>query len=278
VADQGQILVIRKIDDDPAGDYLPVYPLETYAIPFCDQLLEATDRCTLEDIDVVEWLVPPSAHIPVPGRHEHDESVQPALMGFTEREPAPVAIMCRTQKPAGLVHLNVWPRRVVVETSQGPRPTRRWQYPLSKLVYQSILQFEADIKPESVVIAGGAERAIVVSRPDAGDGTALRLSGYAAPNIRTSEPALRGQLWSEDEEAASADVVRRVQLEAIRGPIRVNALAALPLSTEVYEELCTGGMGAVAFDETIARVCVSSKNSKRVYMFDYSKAAQLPEF
>jgi hypothetical protein len=276
VPEQGQILVVRMIDDIPDLHY-PTYPIETYNIPFKDERQDALERCTLEDLDVAEWIVPPSQSIPIPGLHEHDKSIQPSLMGCTEREPPPVSIMCRTQSPAGMVHLNVWPRRLFVQTKAGPRPTRRWNYPLSSLVYQSVLLFDPALEAEDVMIAGGAERAVVISRLDADDGTypAVSVAGYVSPNVRTNDQTQRGRLWSDEEDPASPDVHRRAELEAIRGPVRLNHLAPLPVPQEMRLRLSESGLQAVAFDETIARICVSSKDDKRVYVLDYAKAPSL---
>jgi hypothetical protein len=221
--------------------------------------------------------MPPAEHMPEWGQHENDPSIQPDTIGYTDREPPPISIFCRTVNPVGMMHLNVWPRRGYVKTKDGLQPTRAWFYALNTIVTQSIIHVGDVDKHERVHIAGGTQRAVVLTRPKVDPsisdmGTILRPMAYVSPNVRSTDPAKRSQLWSDGENPKNSEVKDRIELEEVRGPIRREPMAGIPMPVHMYEKLRVNGVQAVAFDETIARICVVAKDDQTIFVSDYSKA------
>jgi hypothetical protein len=284
--------VAREIKDVPTEKF-PIYSVELYTIPEKGKdYVDAVDRCWIDGANIAQFFIPSSRPVPVPSQANVDGSIQPQMRAYHEQEPAPLAIYCRTINPEGFIHLNIYPRRVqfpawqknptgMVEIGNGGLVNmdedreRRYYYPLHTMHYQSVYNFTDDM-PEfgAVEVVPGASKALVMNFPtdDITDTPhVMGLWAYLSPEVRSFDPAKKDQLWADDEHEDSWEVAQRKLMAQLTNPPREKALALLPIPAELRQVL-RRGRSAVAFDETIGRVCISCFEDQRIFVLDYAHA------
>lgn len=201
----------------------------------------------------------------------HDDSIFPSLS--REVRPPPISIFGRTRAPSteGLMHMSIWPLRV-----EGPRPSPppqpaaalpmpQLRYTLTEARYQSYQAFEDADHHLNVHVLPGSYRALVYITPgdDNSDAPPITaLYSYVSPEARTLREA--GSPFDEDEPEKGRAVIRDRSLVAIDLPKNISSLLMQ-------------GVTAIAWDESIGRLCFSTVRSSRVHVLDFAQCPRAGE-
>ncbi len=229
-----------------------------------------------------------------------DESDAPRM--HRNRPPPPLGIYLR-QAPQGFIHLSMWPIPGMLPPPppdtpitndwnvQGKGRTRRWQpavkftYRLSTLRYQRYLSYPLQQHGHLRLIPG-ASRAVVYSvYPHAARSIApavFSMASYVSPDIGSQLSSIEGH-----PEVHRAHIVRRLMAalrneETVDDPanslplwprarkqLRAKAVAAVYVP-KLLEEQLKRGLSAIAFDEAVGRLVISTKVDGQLHVLDFA--------
>ena len=188
---------------------------------------------------------------------------QPQLLP-SSGPPPPISLYIRTSNPPGVVHHCLWPSFL-----DQPQPTtastrRVWFYDLS----QAYVQTSHVSSPYDIHILPGAYRAMMFTVREDDRKDALRVVNFRRYVNPENVP------W--DYPKADPDSVRPV----LRGPrylVPSNVYASIDLTVNAKAQLEATGMAAIAWDESIGRLCVAAAHDKKIRIMDFANAVQPDE-
>ncbi|KAF9011100.1 hypothetical protein BDQ17DRAFT_1537874 [Cyathus striatus] len=181
--------------------------------------------------------------------------------------PPPISIFFRTIEPNGIVQLRIFPEKFI------RKGTLRFRYGLDNVTKHTVYDMNQSVS--SPFVLPGAHRAAVFKLwryymphvmpeklqnndddflTEELDHTLLDIGRYVHPDDVPSPP----------EEPLNRDAVTRIR------PSADNSFLPLWCADEIAAINASGGLRAIAFDETIGRLCVVPKLDSMIYVFDFT--------
>ncbi|KAM6498570.1 hypothetical protein JOM56_006518 [Amanita muscaria] len=173
--------------------------------------------------------------------------------------PPPISIYVRTSKPSGVIHHCLWPSFMDIPMDELIR--RTWFYDLS----QATVQTSHVSAPYDIHVLPGAYRAMMYTvRPDDRNDD-LQLVSFR----RYINPGNVPFDYPEKEPDSFGPVLGRP-----RYLIPAHVYSSIDLTLSASAQLATTGISAVAWDETIGRLCVVAGKEQKIRVWDFSNAVQ----
>ena len=266
---QNQVFIVRRVTDVPPDHHKhDIFPVELYNVPInlthqpIEENVNAVERVFLLDYVFVNVHITDHYH----PTHD-DESLQRHVLGNHSKPPRPISIIGTTTAPDGLVRLTFYPDKVEQwfpptpvassssssSRSSSPFSTKhedKWAYSLTDC---SAVRYIASPRDTGYRILPGSYRSIV----------------YAVPKDDiTNAPSIVEIKRYGDEET-----LRRPTPEEMADPGYMRA-PRKPFHQFFWEMEKGVRVKAMAWDETIGRLCMVVEKSQVVFMLDFSKAPQ----
>ncbi|KAF8628243.1 hypothetical protein AX15_004019 [Amanita polypyramis BW_CC] len=250
---QKDLLVVRTVSLSPTSDLMLV---ELYTAPIYPGSYEYTciDSYTVSgkfvtSVQVTDYGIPTTT------------GDQPQLLP-SSGPPPPISIYIRTSNPSGIVHHCLWPSFLDPPTT-GPAPMQRiWFYDLS----QATIQTSHVSSPYGIHVLPGAYRAMMYTVREDDRRDAPRVVNFRRYVNPGNMPWDYPRSVPDD---SSGSVLRRP-----RYLIPSNVYASIDLTINAKTQLEATGLAAVAWDETIGRLCVAAGNDQKIRVMDFSNAVQ----
>lgn len=188
---------------------------------------------------------------------------QPQLLP-SSGPPPPISLYIRTSNPPGVVHHCLWPSFLDQPQATTASTRRVWFYDLS----QAYVQTSHVSSPYDIHILPGAYRAMMFTVREDDRKDALRVVNFRRYVNPENVP------W--DYPKADPDSVRPV----LRGPrylVPSNVYTSIDLTVNAKAQLEATGMAAIAWDESIGRLCVAAAHDKKIRIMDFANAVQPDE-
>ncbi|KAK2461528.1 hypothetical protein APHAL10511_005991 [Amanita phalloides] len=252
---QKELLVVRTVPLSPTSDLMLV---ELYTAPIYPGSYEYTclDSYTVSgklvaSVQISDYGIPTTT------------GDQPQLLP-SSGPPPPISIYIRTSNPSGVLHHSLWPSFTDHPTAPtSPRTRRIWFYDLS----QATVQTSHVSSPYDIHVLPGAYRAMMytVRADDRRDAQrVVNFRRYISPgNVPWDYPKAVDSTGS---------VLRRP-----RYLIPSNVYASIDLTVNAKAQLEATGMVAVAWDESIGRLCMTTGQDQKIRVMDFSNVVQPDE-
>ena len=187
---------------------------------------------------------------------------QPQLLP-SSGPPPPISMYIRTANPPGVVHHCLWP-----SFSDVPQPAdsvrRVWFYDLS----QATVQTSHVSSPYDIHVLPGAYRAMMYTVREDDRRDALRVVNFR----RYVNPGNVPWGYPQADTDSTGPVLR-----SPRYLVPSNVYASIDLTVNAKAQLEATGMAAVAWDESIGRLCVATAHDQKIRVMDFSNAVQPDE-
>ncbi|KAI0937436.1 hypothetical protein AcV5_005347 [Taiwanofungus camphoratus] len=268
---QNLVLVVRRVNLPPSQSQRFVGYIEFYhAIP-SGAIATTSQHDTLDARAVME----PDFHIASVQISDHgiptlqDDSVNPNLYNVDQPPaPRPISIFATTVDHDFIFRYTIFPRRVEHVLPPTPPSARSWsKTPRDYARTYATWSYDVMSIPLWKAYHGAKDRELRIIPGS------LRAIAYEVPrkDIREAPPILSiyryYDIASGSFEAALNDPTTNGELRGTKVMKEFDVPAHVDLSS----------VQAMAWDETIGRLCISSLNSTRLYVLDFAKAPRLDD-
>ncbi|PFH49670.1 hypothetical protein AMATHDRAFT_147100 [Amanita thiersii Skay4041] len=253
---QKEILIVRTVTISATADLVL---LEIYAAPQHHGLwrYQCTDRYTITgkviaSVHISDYGVPSTT------------GDQPTLQ-LSTGPPPPISLYFRTLNPNAILHHSILPSYLDYPKTLS-RPARRvWFYDLAQVTLQTNHHVSP---PYNLHILPGAYRAVVYSirEEDRKD----------TPGLVALRRYLNPEFTPKDYPRPSPVTLNSV-LRKPRYTIPAAVYSSIELSVNAREQLAKNGISAIAWDESIGRLCIVPGNEQKIRVLDFSSVVQPDE-